>query len=80
MIKKVVMPKLGETMEEGEIIKWLKKEGEQVEKGEPLLEIATDKANMEVETIVSGYVRKILAKEGEIIPVTKTIAYIADSI
>lgn len=79
MIRKVVMPKLGETMEEGEIIKWLKKEGEKVEKGEPLLEIATDKANMEVEATSSGYIKKILAREGEKIPVTKIIAYIADS-
>jgi len=79
MIKKIIMPKLGETMEEGEIIKWLKKEGEEVKKGEPLLEIATDKANMEVEANASGYLRKILAGEGEKVPVTKTIAYLADS-
>jgi len=79
MIKRIIMPKLGETMEEGEIIKWLKKEGEEVKKGEPLLEIATDKANMEVEANASGYLRKILAREGEKISVTKTIAYLADS-
>ncbi|MBE0478036.1 2-oxo acid dehydrogenase subunit E2 [Candidatus Aerophobetes bacterium] len=79
MVKKVIMPKLGETMEEGEIIKWLKKEGDEVEKGEPLLEIATDKANMEVEATTSGYLRKIMAKEGEKVAVTKEIAYIADS-
>ena len=79
MIKKIIMPKLGETMEEGEIIKWLKKEGEEVKKGEPLLEIATDKANMEVEANASGYLRKILAGEGKKVPVTKTIAYLADS-
>lgn len=80
MIKKIIMPKLGETMEEGEIIKWLKREGEEVKKGEPLLEIATDKANMEVEATASGYLRKIVAKEGEKIPVTKEIAYLADSV
>lgn len=79
MVKKVIMPKLGETMEEGEIIKWLKKEGDKVEEGEPLLEIATDKANMEVESTASGILRKILAKEGEIVPITQTIAYIVDS-
>jgi len=79
MIKKVIMPKLGETMEEGEIIKWLKKEGERIKEGEPLLEIATDKANMEIEATTSGILRKILAKEGEKVPITETIAYIADS-
>jgi len=80
MVTKVIMPKLGETMEEGEIIKWLKKEGDEVKEGEPLLEIATDKANMEVEATTSGIVRKIVAQEGQIIPVTQIIAYIADSI
>lgn len=79
MIKKVMMPKLGETMEEGEIIKWLKKEGDKVKEGEPLLEIATDKANMEVEAVASGFLRKIVASEGEVIPVTETIAFIADN-
>ncbi len=79
MISKVIMPKLGETMEEGEIIQWLKGEGDRVKEGEPLLEIATDKANMEVEALTSGFLRKIVAPAGEIIPVTKTIAYIAGS-
>lgn len=79
MVKKVIMPKLGETMEEGEIIKWLKKEGDKVEEGEPLLEIATDKANMEIEATSSGILRKILAQEGERVPITRIIAYIADS-
>jgi len=79
MVKKFLMPKLGETMEEGEIIKWLKKEGERVEKGEPIVEIATDKANMEVESNISGYLRKIMAKEGEKVPVRGVIAYLTDS-
>ena len=79
MISKVIMPKLGETMEEGEIIQWLKREGDRVKEGEPLLEIATDKANMEVEALSSGFLREIVAPAGEIVPVTKTIAYIADS-
>lgn len=79
MLRKVIMPKLGETMEEGEIIKWLKKEGDKVKEGESLLEIATDKANMEVEAAASGFLRKIVASEGEVILVTETIAFIADS-
>lgn len=79
MITKIIMPKLGETMEEGEIIQWLKKEGDEIKEGEPLLEVATDKANMEVEALTSGFLRKIIAAEGEVAPVTQTIAFIADS-
>ncbi len=79
MITKIIMPKLGETMEEGEIIQWLKKEGDEIKEGEPLLEVATDKANMEVEALTSGFLRKIIAAEGEVVPVTQTIAFIADS-
>ena len=79
MVKKVIMPKLGETMEEGEVISWFKHEGDKVNKGEPLLEIATDKANMEIEATASGYLRKIMVREGEKIPIAQAIAYIADS-
>lgn len=80
MVTKVIMPKLGETMEEGEIIQWLKKEGERVKEGEPLLEIATDKANMEVEATASGFLKKIVAEQGKIVPVTGVIAYITEKI
>ncbi len=79
MITKIIMPKLGETMEEGEIIQWLKKEEDEIKEGEPLLEVATDKANMEIEALTSGFLRKIIAREGKIVPVTQTIAFIADS-
>jgi len=79
MVTKVIMPKLGETMEEGEIIQWLKKEGEKIKEGEPLLEIATDKANMEVEATTTGFLKKIVAEQGKIVPVTEVIAYIAES-
>ncbi len=79
MVNKVIMPKLGEVMEEGEIVRWLKKEGEEVKRGEPLLEIATDKAIIEVEAFVSGFLRKILTPEGKEVPVGETIAYITDS-
>jgi len=80
MVTKVIMPKLGETMEEGEIIQWLKKEGERIKEGEPLLEIATDKANMEVEATASGFLKKIVAEQGKIVPVTGVIAYITEKI
>lgn len=72
----MTLPLLGQTMEEGTITKWLKSEGDVLEKGEPLLEVMTDKANMEVESPTSGILRKIVAQEGEIIPVKDVIAII----
>lgn len=80
MIKEIKMPKLGETMEEGIISKWLKNEGDRVSKGEALFEVSTDKANFEVESLASGLLRKILFPAGEKpIQVIKVIGYIADS-
>lgn len=78
MIHDVIMPKTGMAMEEGSVVQWLKKEGEKVEKGEPLLEIETDKVTMEVEAEFSGTLLKILAGEGETVPVTQTIAYVGE--
>ncbi|MBP8933918.1 MAG: DUF2118 domain-containing protein, partial [Candidatus Atribacteria bacterium] len=60
MVEKIIMPKLGLTMEEGVINKWLVKEGDQVEKGDALFEVATDKVNMEVESTAEGVVLKIV--------------------
>jgi pyruvate dehydrogenase E2 component (dihydrolipoamide acetyltransferase) len=79
MITKIIMPKLGETMDEGQIGKWLRKEGEKVEKGESLFEVTSDKANFEVESPSTGVLRKILAEEGQAVPVTNVVGYIADS-
>lgn len=79
MTHKVIMPLLGETMEEGTITRWLKKEGDRVERGEPLLEVETDKANLEVESFFTGYLRKILLEEGETAKAGEVIAYITDS-
>ncbi|HHT11237.1 MAG: dihydrolipoamide acetyltransferase family protein [Atribacterota bacterium] len=76
MAEKIIMPKLGLTMEEGVINKWLVKEGDQVEKGDALFEVATDKVNMEVESTANGVVLKIMAAEGETIPITQTVAYV----
>ena len=61
----VIMPKLGLTMTSGQITKWLKKEGDPVIKGEPLVVIETDKISNEVECPADGYLLKILAEEGE---------------
>lgn len=72
----IIMPKLGETMEEGTILKWHKAEGEEVKKGDVLFEVETDKVAMEVEATESGILRKILVKEGEKVPVFKPIAII----
>ena len=81
MITEVIMPKLGETMEEGYLLKWFKKEGEKVNKGEPLFEVMSDKTNFEVEAVKDGYLRKILIEPGEEpIPVTNVIGYLSDSL
>jgi pyruvate dehydrogenase E2 component (dihydrolipoamide acetyltransferase) len=78
MSKEFVMPKLGMTMEEGTITKWIKKEGDRVEKGEPIVEVMTDKVNMEVESPYEGILLKIIAKEGEVVPILKPIAIIGE--
>jgi pyruvate dehydrogenase E2 component (dihydrolipoamide acetyltransferase) len=72
----VKMPKLGLTMTEGTIIKWYVNEGDRIEKGVPLLEIQTDKVNMEEESPASGIVAKIVEPEGSNVAVTKPIAVI----
>jgi pyruvate/2-oxoglutarate dehydrogenase complex dihydrolipoamide acyltransferase (E2) component len=72
----VEMPKLGMTMEVGTIVKWCKKEGDFINEGEPLLEVMTDKAVMDIESPATGFVYKLLAKEGEEIKVGKLIAVI----
>lgn len=78
MAYKVIMPKAGMAMETGKIVRWLKAEGDPIETGEPLLEIETDKVNMEVESMNTGVLLKILAHEGEDIPVVQTIGYIGE--
>src|SRR5512140_307587 len=77
MATKMVMPLLGQTMEEGTIIKWFKSEGDQVKEGEPLLEVLTDKVNMEVEAPETGVLRKILTLADAIVPVKDPICIIA---
>lgn len=65
MASRVVMPKLTDTMEEGILLEWKKREGDQVQAGEALAEIETDKAVMDLEAFASGILRKILVREGE---------------
>jgi len=70
------MPALGQTTDELRIISWLKKEGDLVERGEPLLEVETDKVTLEVEAFSSGILRKIVRQEDEVVEVGTLIAYI----
>lgn len=79
MVTNVVMPPLGEIMDEGMIVKWLKKEGDYVQRGEILMEVETDKTVLEVESFATGYLKKILVKEGETAPVGDTIAIISEN-
>lgn len=72
----IVMPRLSDTMESGKVLHWLKKEGEEVQKGEPLVEIETDKANMELEAYESGRLQKIVVGEGQSVPIGELIATI----
>ena len=76
MSSNVTLPRLGQGMETGTIVRWLKSEGENVEKGEPLYELDTEKVTQEVEAEASGVLLKILAGEGEEIEVGKAIAVI----
>src|ERR1043166_5703088 len=79
MASKVVMPKLSPTMEEGQLARWLKKEGDKVSMGEPLAEIDTDKATMEMQALSNGVLRKILINEGESAPLGQPIAIIGEA-
>src|SRR5437667_8262617 len=76
MATQVVMPKLSPTMEEGQLSRWLKKEGDKVSMGEPLAEIDTDKATMEMQSLANGVLLKILVNEGESAPLGDPIAIV----
>jgi pyruvate dehydrogenase E2 component (dihydrolipoyllysine-residue acetyltransferase) len=76
MASRVVMPKLSDTMEEGRILRWLRNEGDRVETGQPLAEVETDKATVEMEAYTTGVVRKLVAPEGATIKVGNLIAVI----
>jgi len=73
----VAMPRLSDSMEEGTILKWLKSDGDEVKRGEELVEIETDKANMTYESDSDG-VLTIVAKEGDTLAVGETIAQLGD--
>jgi len=79
MASKILMPKLSDTMTEGVILKWLKKEGEKIKQGETLVEIESDKADMELEAYDSGILRKILVPEGGKAGIGVSIGIIANA-
>lgn len=72
------MPKLGATMTEGTVLRWLYQPGDWVAKGEPVVEIMTDKVNLEVESPMSGRLVKVLASDGDLLPVGTTLAILTD--
>ena len=71
------MPKMGDAMEEGTLLKWLKSEGEEVSEGDPIAEIETDKVTMELEAEDAGTLAQLIASEGQDVPVGEAIAFIA---
>jgi pyruvate dehydrogenase E2 component (dihydrolipoamide acetyltransferase) len=78
MATQMTLPRLGQGMESGTIVKWLKQEGDRVEKGEALYELDTEKVTQEVEADASGVLLKILAQEGEDVEVGKAVAVIGE--
>ena len=78
MASDVTMPRLSDSMEEGTVLKWLVDEGGEVKRGEPLVEIETDKANMTYESTEEGTLVEIVAQEGDTLPIGEIIARIGD--
>ncbi|MDF3002469.1 MAG: dihydrolipoamide dehydrogenase [Bacillota bacterium] len=79
MAEVIIMPKLGFNMDEGKLVKWYKKEGDRIGKGEALFSIETDKTSIDIEATGDGVVRKLFIREGEAVPVTLPIAIIGDA-
>ena len=80
MSQAITMPALSDTMSNGRLVKWVKKSGDKINKGDVIAEVETDKAVMEVEAFQDGYLSGPLAAEGTEAPVGQTIGYIADKI
>ncbi|MDP9319500.1 MAG: 2-oxo acid dehydrogenase subunit E2 [Chloroflexota bacterium] len=78
-VTRVIMPKLGLTMDEGRLIAWHKNEGDRVAEGEVLFEVETDKAAMEVPATTTGFVRRLLAKPDDMVPVATDVAIITST-
>ncbi len=76
MAETITMPKLGFDMQEGTLVRWVRNEGESINKGDVLAEIETDKATVEVESSASGIVRKLLVDQGAVVPIGAPIAIV----
>ncbi|MDA9713736.1 biotin attachment protein [Alphaproteobacteria bacterium] len=70
----IIMPSLGETVDEGKVVKWLKKVGDEIKEGDILCEVETDKTAAEIPSTVNGKLTEIIAQEGDTIPVGGKIA------
>jgi pyruvate dehydrogenase E2 component (dihydrolipoamide acetyltransferase) len=75
----VIMPALELAQETGKVLRWMKQPGDRVRKGEPIVEIETDKVTVEIESPASGILSGVTAQEGDVVPVGQTIALIADA-
>ena len=72
----IILPNIGETVEEGKVIKWLKQVGDQVADGDVVCEVETDKSTMEIPSTVDGILKEIKVKEGETVPVGTVLGII----
>ena len=72
----IILPNIGETVDEGKVIKWLKQVGDQVAEGDVVCEVETDKSTMDVPTTIAGTIKEIKVKEGEIVPVGSILAIV----
>ena len=79
MASRILMSKLSPTMEEGRVLQWLKQEGDAVEMGDAVVEIETDKANMEVEAMGSGVLRASLVPEGDTVPTGTMLGVVGEA-
>ena len=79
MIEKILVPTLGESISEATVSKWLKNEGDSVEADEPIVELETDKVNLEVPSPVTGQLSKINSKDGSIVKVGETLGSVSEN-
>jgi pyruvate dehydrogenase E2 component (dihydrolipoamide acetyltransferase) len=78
-MRPITLPKIGLTMEEAKVVEWFKKEGDLVVAGDVLLEVETEKATAEIECPANGYLKKIVAAQGDIVSVAAVLAYLAET-
>ena len=79
MIEKIVVPALGESITEATVSKWLKKEGESIEADEPIVELETDKVNLEVPSPITGVLTEINSKDGSVVEVGALLGSVSEN-